>query len=98
MKGEAQFSTQWSGATWRFSSAANLELFKANAEKYAPQYGGYCAWAVGHGYTAGVDPEAWKIDSGKLYLNYSKDVQRKWMQDQGKYIVDGDRNWPGLHK
>jgi YHS domain len=63
------------GATWYFASAENRDRFAADPERYVPQYGGYCAWAVAHGYTAKIDPEAWKIVDGKLYLNYSKDVQ-----------------------
>jgi hypothetical protein len=86
------------GARWQFSSPESRELFKANPAQYAPQFGGYCAWAVSQGYTANTDPEAWKIVDGKLYLNYSKSVQKKWEQDIPKYIENGNRNWPGLHK
>jgi YHS domain-containing protein len=98
VKGAAEFSHEWMGATWRFSSAANRGQFQANPEKYAPQFGGYCAWAVSHGYTADIDPEAWKIVDGKLYLNYNKSVQRKWEQDLRNRIEEANRNWPRLHK
>src|SRR5215813_8567179 len=81
IKGKDEFSHEWMGAKWYFASAANRDEFAKSPEKYAPQFGGYCAWAVGHGYTAGVDPAAWKIVDGKLYLNYSKDVQKMWEQD-----------------
>ena len=97
-KGSALYTAVWSGATWHFATDSNRTQFIATPEKYIPQYGGYCAWAVGHGYTAGIDPEAWKIESGKLYLNYSKDIQRKWVKDSTRYVTDGDRNWPNLHK
>ena len=70
------------------------DLFAADPEKYAPQYGGYCAWAVSQGYTASTDPEAWKIVDGKLYLNYSKSVQQTWEQDIPGNIAAGDGNWP----
>ena len=70
----------WKGVTWRFANAKNLEAFKAKPETYAPQYGGYCAWAVSQGYTAKGDPKAWSIVDGKLYLNYNADVQ----EDLGK--------------
>jgi hypothetical protein len=73
-----------------------LAKFKADPEKYAPKYGGYCAWAVAQGYTAEIDPEAWKIVGGKLYLNYSKDVQKKWEQDIPGNIEKADQNWPGV--
>ncbi len=69
-------------------------MFAANPEKYAPQYGGYCAWAVSQGYTASTDPEAWKIVDGKLYLNYSKLVQLTWEQDAAGNIAAADENWP----
>ena len=82
------------GATWRFSTEANRDAFAANPEKYAPQYGGYCAYAVSEGYTASTTPEAWKIVDGKLYLNYSKDVQKIWEQDIPGRIANGDKNWP----
>jgi len=80
-KGRKDFEQQWMGATFRFSSKENFELFKKAPEKYAPQYGGYCAYAVSHGYTAPVDPEAWDIVNGKLYLNYSKSVQKKMARE-----------------
>jgi YHS domain-containing protein len=98
VKGSSQFTHEWNGAKWQFASDENRNLFKASPEKYAPQYGGYCAWAVGHNYTADTDPEAWKIVDGKLYLNYNKSVQAKWSQDIPKWISDGDKNWPSLHK
>ena len=97
-KGSPEFSHTWNGATWHFESVQSRDLFKASPEKYAPQYGGYCAWAVSNNYTADIDPEAWKIIDGKLYLNYSKSVQRKWEPEAAKRIADADRNWHGLHK
>ena len=76
-----QFSYQWMGATWLFATAENRDRFQAEPERYAPQYGGYCAYAVSKGRTASIDPEAWRVVDGKLYLNYSKGVQKKWEQD-----------------
>jgi YHS domain-containing protein len=96
--GSAEFEQQWNGATWRFASAANRDLFRADPERYAPQYGGYCAWAVGHGYTASSDPEAWSIVDGKLYLNYSRDVQAQWAPEKQEWIRAGDENWPKLRE
>ena len=75
MEGERKFTHKWMGTEWRFASAKHRDLFAENPEKYAPQYGGWCAWAVSQGYPASVDPEAWRIVDGKLYLNYSKSVQ-----------------------
>lgn len=96
VEGKRDLVHKWNGAEWRFASAANRDLFAANPEKYAPQYGGWCAWAVSQGYTASIDPEAWRIVDGKLYLNYSKSVQAQWVQDVPGNISKGDRNWPGI--
>lgn len=98
VKGAAQFEHEWMGARWRFASKENRDAFAASPEKYAPQFGGYCAWAVGHNYTADADPEAWRVVDGKLYLNYNRSVQQKWEQDRAKWIEEGHRNWPHLHK
>jgi YHS domain-containing protein len=93
--GSADHSVEWMGATWYFASADNLTTFIANPEAYAPKYGGYCAWAVSQGYTASTTPEAWKIVDGKLYLNYSRRIQRRWEQDIPGHIALADGNWPG---
>ena len=98
VKGESNQSFEWMGATWRFANAARRESFKAAPEKYAPQYGGFCAWAVSQGYTAGIDPVAWKIVNGKLYLNYSLEIQKKWEGDVPGNIAKADANWPQLLK
>lgn len=98
MKGEAQWTHQWNGATWRFSSAENRDRFAQEPEKYAPQFGGYCAYAVSEGYTAEIDPQAWTIVDGKLYLNYSKKVRQTWEQDRSRRIERASRNWPSLHR
>ena len=96
VKGDDGISFDWNGTTWQFASEANRDTFAADPEKYAPQYGGYCAWAVSQGYTAPTDPSAWKIIDGKLYLNYSKGVQANWSQDIPGNIAKGDQNWPEI--
>lgn len=96
VKGTPQFPYAWNGAVWLFSTADNRAGFIKSPEKYAPQFGGYCAWAVSRGYTADVDPEAWKIVDGRLYLNYSKSVQRRWEQDIPGNIAKAKGNWPGI--
>lgn len=96
VEGSSDFTHDWNGATWRFSTAENRDLFAADPEKYAPQYGGFCSWAVSKGYTASTVPEAWKIVDGKLYLNYSRSVQAQWEQDVPGNIAAADRNWPGV--
>jgi YHS domain-containing protein len=96
VKGSREFEYEWNGATWRFSSKANRDAFVAMPEKYAPQFGGYCAYAVSQGYTADVDPEAFSVVGGRLYLNYSKSVKEKWDTDQRGYIEKGNANWPKI--
>lgn len=98
VEGSSEFEAEWNGATWRFANADNRDAFVANPEKYAPQYGGYCAYAVSQGYTASIDPAAWSIVDGKLYLNYSKGVQQRWDQDRANYIAAADKNWPEIKK
>ncbi|NOT40194.1 MAG: YHS domain-containing protein [Alphaproteobacteria bacterium] len=92
--GAAQFSSEYKGATWRFASKENLDAFRANPAAFAPQYGGYCAWAVSQGYTASGDPQFWKVVNGKLYLNYDGSVQAKWEKDIPGFIAKADGNWP----
>ena len=81
VKGDKKYSYKWGNTTWWFKNQQNRDLFAQNPEKYAPQFGGFCAWAVSQNYTAAIDPEAWSIVDGKLYLNYSKSVRRTWSQD-----------------
>lgn len=96
VQGESEFSYEWEGAAWHFSSAENRDLFISNPEQYAPQYGGYCAWAVSQGSTAPIDPNAWKIVEGKLYLNFNNNVQSRWEKDIPGNIAKADQNWPGV--
>lgn len=98
VEGKKSFEYEWMGANWRFSSAENLNLFKENPEQYAPAYGGYCAFAVSQDTTASIEPEQFTIHEGKLYLNYNKAVNTKWLADRDAFIVDADRNWPELLK
>ena len=96
VEGSAEYEFDWQGATWRFSSQANLDAFRADPERYAPQYGGYCAWAVANGYTASTEPEAWTIFEDKLYLNYSLSVRARWAEDIPGNVQRGDQNWPDV--
>ncbi|MDJ1008033.1 MAG: YHS domain-containing (seleno)protein [Paracoccaceae bacterium] len=84
----------WRGATWRFSSVETKAMFEADPEAYAPQYGGYCAYAVSRGYTASTVPQAWTIHDGKLYLNFSRPVRALWARDIPGNVRKGDENWP----
>ena len=98
VKGKSAYRFKWRGATWSFASSENRDRFAKNPGTYAPQYGGYCAWAVSQGYTASIDPDAWRIVKGKLYLNYSLGVQKQWEQDIPGHIANADVNWPKLLK
>jgi YHS domain-containing protein len=98
IEGNPQYSFIWNGAKWYFSSAENMEKFKAAPEIYAPQFGGYCAWAVSKGYTADGDPNAWKIVDGKLYLNYNQKVKEMWEAEQETRIKEGKKNWAEFKK
>jgi len=94
-RGRADFAVMWKGALWLFANRKNLEIFEANPRAYAPQYGGYCAYAMSKGRAAGADPEAWRIVEGKLYLIHDKSYMGVWQENQAQYIVLGDANWPG---
>jgi len=94
VKGDKRFVLNLNGAEWRFVSAENRDRFAAAPEHYAPQYGGYCAWAVSQGYTASGDPQFWKVVDDKLYLNYDASVQQKWEKDIPGFIVKANQNWP----
>lgn len=96
VKGDKRFVHTWQGAEWRFVTAENRDRFAAMPERYAPQFGGYCAWAVSQGYTASGDPQFWKIVDDKLYLNYDAEVQKKWEKDIPGFIAKGRQNWPSV--
>jgi YHS domain-containing protein len=98
VKGEDNLAYEWMGAKWKFSSQANLDLFKANPEKYAPQYGGYCAYGVSQDNLVSIEPDKFKVEGGKLYLNYDADVQAKWLKDPAGYIKQADAKFPALLK
>jgi hypothetical protein len=94
LAGKRDITFTWKGVTWRFANESNRDLFKEKPEAYAPQYGGYCAWAVSRGYTAKGDPRYWKIVDGKLYLNYDAGVQKDWEKDIPGNVGRADKNWP----
>lgn len=96
VEGSKAHEINWNDANWRFSSADNLATFLADPERYAPQYGGYCAWAVSQNDTASIDPEQFTVHDGKLYLNYNKKISTRWKADKETFIVDANRFWPQL--
>jgi len=93
LKGNESFTFQWHDMTWYFASKENRDLFAASPEKYAPQFDGYCAWAMTESRKAITDPEVWKIVDGKLYLNCSKSAYEKWSRDIPGNIKKADTNW-----
>lgn len=96
VEGSDEYTHEWRGAEWRFASEDHLERFRADPEKYAPAYGGYCAYAVAEGTTEAGDPRAWTIHEGRLFFNYDDGVQELWDEDREAYIAAADRNWPDL--
>ena len=96
IEGDAAHAVDWMGATLLFASAENKEMFEADPEKFAPKYGGYCAYAVSKGYTASTDPKAWSVYNDRLYLNYSRPVRALWAVDKDGHIASADANWPGV--
>lgn len=96
VKGDPKITTSYKGAVWQFASPENKAKFDANPDQYAPQYGGYCAWAVSQNDTASADPTKWRIVDGKLYLNYDADVQKKWEMDIPGLIAKANKNWPAV--
>ncbi|MCH7822947.1 MAG: YHS domain protein [Proteobacteria bacterium] len=77
--GTSEFTYDWGDASWQFSSADNMALFKQNPESYAPQFGGFCSFALSKGFTADISPDAWHVSDGKLYVFADKDVQADWV-------------------
>lgn len=98
VKGSGKFEHAWKGAKWRFVSAAHRDAFAAAPDKYAPQFGGYCAWTMAHRSVLEGDPEVWNIVNGKLYFNNNKTAQAKWSEDRPRWIVDASLYWPGLSR
>ena len=96
VKGSSDYTTEYLGAQWLFSSQENLDLFLAEPERYAPQYGGYCAWAVSQNSTASIRPDLFTIVDDKLYLNYSDKINDRWLKNQTELIEQADLYWPQL--
>ena len=97
VKGSSSYAHTWHGAVWQFATEQNKQAFADDPEKYAPQYGGYCAYAVSSDSTAAIDPKAWIVAAGKLYLFKDTDTQAVWEQDMEGCIRRADVNWPRLH-
>ncbi len=96
VQGSKDHVANWNGVDWYFSSAENQKMFEENPEKYAPQYGGHCAYGAAQGYAVKTEPDAFSVVDGKLYLNYNQGVKTKWMADQSNLIKMADEKWPEL--
>lgn len=97
-KGNAQFAAVFKGSTFHFKNAANRDAFQLNPDKYAPRYGGYCAFGVSRGYKAVTSPDAFSIVDGRLYLNYNGEVKAMWGKDMPGYIGKADAQWSSVEK
>lgn len=95
-QGLPEHAARHDGATWYFASAANRALFLADPERYKPAYGGFCAYGTSRGYLVKIEPEAWSIVEGRLYLNYDLDVRATWSKDTKTYLARSERNWKHL--
>jgi YHS domain-containing protein len=98
VKGAPEILAKFRGSTFQFASAAHRDIFAADPSKYAPQYGGYCAYGMAKGYKAAIDPAAFTIVSDKLYLNYSETIRSRWLSDIPGYVQKADANWPDVQK
>lgn len=94
--GSEAITLEHEGATWRFANEANRDAFAADPARYAPEYGGHCAWAAAEGYLAQGDPNVWRIIDGRLFLNANQSVNRRWLRDLPGFIARADANWPSL--
>jgi hypothetical protein len=97
-QGSPEITAEWNGATWRFVSGSNRELFIADPEKYAPQYGGFCALGMAHGGGVPTDPRAWTIHDGKLYLNMTSEVTITWRYNPDQLIERANIKWEASNK
>ncbi|MCX2573183.1 YHS domain-containing (seleno)protein [Pedobacter sandarakinus] len=94
LKGVDTLSYQWKDVTWLFASAENMAMFKADPEKFAPQYGGYCAYGCSNNYKAPTQADTWTVVDDKLYFNYNVKVKEMWTKEQTERIKAADEKWP----
>ncbi len=96
VEGKPRLNSRWRGAEWLFATQNNLDAFLEDPEKYAPAYGGYCAWAMAKGKLAKGKPKHWTLKDGILYLNFNKKIKDRWLKDTDGFIVKADVNWPEI--
>lgn len=93
MKGKSEFAYTWNDVEWHFASAAHRDLFAQDPERYAPQFGGFCAMGLTTDQKAAADPTAWTIVDGKLYLKFSQGARDRWRADEAANIKKAEANW-----
>jgi YHS domain-containing protein len=98
VKGSGYHVAEHEGITYLFANKKNRKKFEADPQQYLPAYGGFCAYGVSLGKKFASDPEVWRIENGKLFLNLDSDIQRKWEKDLSGYIQKADANWPGIEE
>jgi hypothetical protein len=98
LRGSDAYTRTWNGVVWKFASAEHRALFAANPTHYAPQYGGYCAYAVANRTTAHGSPKLWAVVNGRLFLNNNALARQLWDRDRPGNIHAGDQNWPQIQK
>lgn len=96
VKGNQEFTYTWQNTNWLFANKEHLDAFKTAPEKYAPQYGGYCAYGTSEGHKAPTEIDTWTIVGHKLYFNYNKKVQGFWLKDQQQLIKKANKIWPEI--
>lgn len=94
--GKVEFTTRYEGADWFFYNQGNKDLFLTNPDLFAPQYGGYCAWAVSKGKLAPGSPDYWHVEDGRLYFNYNSRIKRRWQRTRAKFIQAADKRWSDI--
>ena len=97
-RGSSEVTMNWGGATWQFTDTEHRDAFAADPARYVPAYGGYCAWAASRGKIAPVDPRAWHVENGRLFLNYNARLNRRFVETSSDCIAAGDASWPELRR
>ncbi len=93
MKGQSKFAASWNGVEWYFANAGHRDLFAANPERYAPQFGGFCANGLSKGKQVAANPEIWTVVDGKLYIKFSEKAREQWSKDRAEKIKKAEENW-----
>ncbi|WP_170383243.1 YHS domain-containing (seleno)protein [Ruegeria atlantica] len=94
--GRPEYAVVWKGAEWQFASAENRDAFERNPHAFAPQFGGYCAYAMAHGKLKSTEPTLWGVVDGRLYLTHSPEVEEMWREATAEYISMAEMYWPGI--